>query len=97
MKFKYLKEYSEFKDNFEKHPEEKYKGIINRKSHDEEISNKKEIDILSDSGFEKSDLEDWSKEEVDDMFNAWKEDSKEDLEEEEKKREEIDPDLRDKK
>lgn len=94
MKFKYLKEYSEFKDNFEKHPEEKYRDIIDS---DEEISKKKEIDILSDSGFDEGDLKKWPEEDVADMFNAWKKDSEEDLEEEEEEREEIDPDLRDKK
>lgn len=90
MKFKYLKEYS----NFEKYPEKKYQKIINSK---EKVSTEKEIDILSDSGFDKGDLKDWSKPEVDDMFDAWKKDSKEDLEEEEEEREEIDPDLRDEK
>lgn len=93
MKFKYLKEYSEFKDNFEKHPEEKYKDIIDS---DKEVSTEKEIKILSDSGFDKGDLKDWSEPEVDDMFDAWKKDSKEDLEEEEEEKEDVDPDLRDK-
>lgn len=90
MKLKYLKEYS----NFEKYPEKKYKDIIDS---DKEVSTEKEIDILSDSGFDKGDLEDWPKKEVDTMFNAWKKDSEEDLEEEEEERENIDPDLRDKK
>jgi len=92
MKFKYLKEYSEFKDNFEKHPEEKYKDIIDS---DKEVSTEKEIKILSDSGFDKADLEEWPKKEVEDMFNAWKKDSEKDLEEEKEEDEEIDPDLRD--
>lgn len=92
MKFKYLKEYSEFKDNFEKHPEEKYKDIIDS---DKEVSTEKEIKILSDSGFDKSDLEDWSEKEVDTMFNAWKKDSEEDLEEESEEKEDVDTDLRD--
>lgn len=91
MKFKYLKEYSEFKDNFEKHPEEKYKDIIDS---DKEVSTEKEIKILSDEGYDEEDLEDWSEEEVDKQFNAWKKDSSEDVEEEEEEDEEIDPDLR---
>ena len=94
MKFKYLKEYSEFKDNFEEHPEDKYKDIINS---DGEISTEKEIKILSDSGFDEGDLKKWPEEEVKDMFDAWKKDSKEDLKKEEEERKNIDPDLRDKK
>ena len=90
MKFKYLKEYS----NFEKHPEEKYQKIINSK---EKVSKKKEIDILSDSGFDEGDLKKWPEEDVADMFRAWKEDSKKDLKEEKEETEEIDPDLRDEK
>lgn len=92
MKFKYLKEYSEFKDNFEKHPEEKYKKVIDS---DKEVSTEKEIKILSDSGFDEGDLKKWPKEDVDTMFNAWKKDSEEDLEEEEEEKEDVDPDLRD--
>jgi len=91
MKFKYLKEYSEFKDNFEKHPEEKYKKLLNS---DKEVSTEKEIKILSDEGYDEKDLEDWSEEEVDKQFNAWKKDSSEDVEEEKEEDEEIDPDLR---